>query len=256
MENKDKSIKKGFEIYKVKDGFDSAVKIEHPHLFPLPFKLLICGKSLLSAKSSLIVNLLLKKDGYLNTFKGDNVYLVSPSTEIDTKYKMIQRNLDIPQYNIFEGWEENIMEEWYNDREEDAKEERKETGKVSPILLILDDIGFSGDLKKKQLNGILSKIICNGRHIGISLIITTQKYTQASNCFRENLTAVAVSSCSNAQLETIYEDNSIISRKQFYKIFREATKNKYSWFWIDYVRKSENRYLDTNLMPIPIDLLG
>ena len=249
-------IKKGFKIYKVKDGFDDAVRIKHPILFDLPFKLLICGKSLLSAKSSLIVNMLLKDDGYKNTFKGENIYIISPSTQIDSKYKMIQRNLDIPEYNIFDGWDENIMEEWYNDREQEAIEEREETGKIIPKLLLLDDIGFSGDLKKKQLNGILSKIICNGRHIGISLIITTQKYTQASNCFRENLTAVAVSSCSNSQLETIYEDNSIISRKQFNKIFREATKDKYSWFWISYNNKSEDRYLDTNLIPIPIDLLG
>lgn len=247
---------KGFEIHKVKDGFSNAVHIEHPLLFPLPFKLLICGKSLLSAKSSLVVNLLLKPQGYKDTFKGENVYIISPSTEIDTKYKMLQRNLDIPQYNIFEGWDENIMEEWYDDREKDAIEERKETGKISPVLLLLDDVGFSGDLKKKQLNGILSKIICNGRHIGISIIITTQKYTQASNCLRENLTSLAVSSCSNSQLETIYEDNSIISRKQFYKIFREATKNKYSWFWVSYTNKSQDRYLDTNLIPIPIDLLG
>lgn len=251
-----KNIKKGFEIHKVKDGFDSAVRINHDTLFPLPFKLLICGKSLLSAKSSLVVNLLLKPNGYKDTFKGENIYIVSPSTEIDKKYKMIQRNFDIPEYNIFEGWDDTVMEEWFEDREKDAIEERKETGKISPILLLLDDVGFSGDLKKKQLNGILSKIICNGRHIGISLIITTQKYTQASNCLRENLTSLAVSSCSNSQLETIYEDNSIISKKQFYKIFREATREKYSWFWVDFVRKSEDRYLDTNLNPIPIDLLG
>ena len=248
------SDKKKFEIHKVRDGFDSAVKIDHA-IFPIPFKLLICRKSLLSAKSSLMVNLMLKPEGYLNTFKGDNIFLVCPSTGIDSKYKILQRNLEIPSYNIFSDWDEGVMDSWYSDMEDDAKEEREETGKISPKLLILDDIGFSGDLRSK-LSGVLSKIICNGRHISISLIICTQKYVQASPCFRENLTACAISSCSNSQLELIERDNSIISKKQFNKIFRTATKNKYSWFWIDYVRKSEERYLDTNLQPIPIDLLG
>ena len=68
MDTKDKSKKKGFEIHKVKDKFGS-VRREHELLFPLPFKVLICGKSMLSAKSSLIVNLLLKEDGYKNMFK-------------------------------------------------------------------------------------------------------------------------------------------------------------------------------------------
>lgn len=248
--------KKKFEIHKVKDGFSNAVHIDHPLLFPLPFKLLICGKSLLSAKSSLIVNLLLKPEGYRDIFKGENIYIVSPSTEIDTKYKMIQKNLDIPDFNIFKDWDETIMEELYDDLENESIEEKNETGKISPKLLLLDDIGFSGDLRKKALNGILSKIICNGRHIGLSLIISLQKYTQASPCLRENLTAVAVSSCSNTQLEMIYEDNSIINKKQFIKIFREATKNKYSWFWVNYTNKSEERYLDTNLIPIEIDLMS
>ena len=37
------SDKKKFEIHKVKDKF-GVVRREHATLFPLPFKLLICGK--------------------------------------------------------------------------------------------------------------------------------------------------------------------------------------------------------------------
>jgi|VirMetMinimDraft_7_1064189.scaffolds.fasta_scaffold57619_2 hypothetical protein len=246
------SDKKKFEIHKVKDKF-GVVRREHATLFPLPFKLLICGKSMLSAKSSLIVNLLLKEEGYKNMFKGENIYIINPSSNIDSKFEMIKRNLDIPSYNIFTDYDEGIVTELYNDLEEQGLEELEEHNTIFPKLIIMDDVAADNVYKSKQA-GVMSKLMFNSRHFGCNLILTSQKYSTFSTAARENATAIAVSSCSNKQLELIEQDNNIISKKQFNSIFRKATNEPFTWFFINYHSPAKDRFLDTNFNVIPIDL--
>ena len=236
--------KKNFEIHKVKDDFNNTVKQKH-NLFNLPFKLLIVGKSMIAAKSSLIINLLLKEEGYKDVFKGENVYIINPSFNLDKKNKILQRNMDIPDENIFTEYDEDVLTELYDMLEEQAIEEKEDNGKVEPKLIIMDDVGFSGDLKNKQ-SGVISKLFCNSRHIAINLVITGQRYSQFSTTSRTQATGFFISSCSNKELELIEQEHNIIKKKDFIKIFREATNNPYTWFIINYENPSNERYLDTN----------
>jgi len=251
MEDKSKS-KKGFEIHKVKDKFGS-VRREHELLFPLPFKLLICGKSMLSAKSSLIINLLLKEDGYKNMFKGENIYIINPSSNLDSKFEMLKHNLDIPSHNIFLEYDESIVSELYDDLEKEAEEEMKEHNTIFPKLIIMDDVAY-GNIYKNKKAGIMTKMMFNSRHIGLNLVLTSQKYSTFSTDARENATAILVSSCSNKQLDLIEQDNNIISKKQFNSIFRKSTNEPFTWFIINYHNPAHQRYMDTNFRVIPIDL--
>ena len=57
---------------------------------------------------------------------------------------------------------------------EEVQNKFKENPKTHS-LIILDDVSFSGGLKKK-LNGIIARIFSNGRHINLSCILTSQKY--------------------------------------------------------------------------------
>ena len=247
MENK-----KGFQIHRVKDSFES-MRVPHPLLFPLPFKILICGKSMLSAKSSLIINLLLKKDGYLGYFKGDNTYIVNPSTALDKKFDILRRNMKVPKHNIFLDFDDSILEELYDDIQERVEEDKREGNKVEHSLLILDDVAYTGGLKGKQM-GIITKIAANSRHIGLNLIATSQKYSLFSPTLRENATQIICSSSSLKQIELIYEDNSILPHKEFLHLFLEYTKVPYSWFVIDYSATAENRYKDSNFNVIPTSI--
>ena len=53
------------------------------------------------------------------------------------------------------------------------EEEFQEEKKKQQRLIIFDDVAYSGDLKTKE-TGIISKIVMNGRHAGLSSIFTTQ----------------------------------------------------------------------------------
>ena len=114
-------MSKKLQIYKVKDKSDSYNQ-DHGILFSTPTRLIISGKSQLSGKTSLITNMLARESFYLNTFKGENIYIFSPSVSTDEKLKKIINIKEIPSTNIIEGFDEEILEEIYKNIEEDYKE--------------------------------------------------------------------------------------------------------------------------------------
>ena len=67
---------KNYKILKVRDKTDNYYTTV-PNLFDLPFKLLINGKSQLSGKTTIILNLLLNPEfGYDKLFNGENIFIV------------------------------------------------------------------------------------------------------------------------------------------------------------------------------------
>ena len=238
-------------ILKLRDKTD-AYYTKKPILFDIPFKLIICGKSQLSGKTTILANLLLRKKYYKNDFKGENIFIVSPSLN-QNKMKIIIRQLDIPRSNLFETFDEEVLTEIYSmiqDEYEDAVESNETP---ENYLFVFDDMSFSGVLKGRggaKMHGIVNKMFCNGRHIMLSTILTTQSYVDISTTCRENATGMILFSSSNRQLDQIADDHAHISRKAFRTMFRKATDKKHSFLVINYSNDSEMRYLDSNFKPI------
>jgi hypothetical protein len=232
-------------------------KVSKEHLFNLPMKLLIIGKSELSGKSTLVGNLLMRpfddtdKDGmefYKGDFKGENIYIVNPSLFLDDKWVNIIRAKRVPEGNIYLEFDEDLLTELYKKLEQQYAEE-VELGKVNQKLIIFDDCAYSGDLKSKN-HGILSKMIANGRHIALSTIITSQKYSSINTLVRENATGIILFECSAKQLELVAEDHAIQSKKQFEQMFRTCTREKHTFMVINYSNPIEARFMDSKFEPI------
>ena len=239
----------------VKDNLAS-YKIAKETLFDLPFRLLLSGKSLIAGKSTVILNLLLRpfdgtdKDGaefYKNDFEGKNIYIVNPSLHYDEKFATLIKAKAIPDANVFTEFNEEEMTELYNRLAENYEDE-KATGKIIPKLIILDDCAFDGSLKAHN-NGIISRMFCNGRHIGLSVIVTAQKYSQVSTTARENASGLILFESSAKQRELISDDHAIV-KKDFDRMFREATKEKHSFLCINYSNPIESRFMNSNFEPI------
>ena len=178
-------MKSKYSILKVRDKND---KYYTPvdKLFDVPFRVLINGKSQLSGKTTVILNMLLNPAfGYDKMFEGSDIYIVS-NNKLDNKLAMMADKLDIPEDNRFE-YDEDYLEILYDDMEESFLDETSEGGKPQNRLIIFDDCGYSGSLKNKQ-SGIISKMICNGRHLCLSQIYTSQRFSQVSTTLRTNLT--------------------------------------------------------------------
>jgi hypothetical protein len=235
---------KHLEIYKVIDKADSYYT-KKDLIFDLPLRIGIIGASQRSGKSSIIVNLVCRDEFYNKDFKGENIYIISPSIENDLKLKKMIEVKDIPDHNLFTEYDEGVLEELYNMLAEDYKNS-VESGEVpTNKLIIFDDMSYSGALKNKT-HGIISKLFCNGRHILVSTLLTSQKYSDLLTTCRENLNGAILFSCSNKQLDLIEQDHNFLkNKKMFNDMFRDATKEKHSFFVVNYTN-GEDLYQDSN----------
>ena len=242
-------MSKSYKILKVRDKNDTYyTPIER--LFDIPFKILINGKSQLSGKTTIILNLLLNPVfGYDKLFDGDDIHIIS-NNKLDNKLAMMCDKLDIPDDNRQE-FDEDYLEVLYNDIEEEFMESVAEGSKPKNKLIIYDDCGYSGSLRSYNKGNIIDKMICNGRHLNLSQIYTSQRFSQCSTCLRTNLTGAIMFSTSMKELELIAEDfNYTENKKQFIKMFRKETKEPRSFMVINFSNKPAEMYLDTEFNPI------
>lgn len=242
-------MSKQYQILKIKDKTDSYYT-DVPGLFDVPMRLLVCGRSQLSGKTTIILNLLANPDfPYHKLYKGENIYIVS-NNKLDNKLDMLANRLDIPEGNIT-MYDEDYLELLYQTMEEEFLEE-VEMGKPKNRLIIFDDVGYSGSLKNKNA-GIISKMICNGRHLNLSQIFTCQKFSQCSTTLRTNITGGIFFGTSMRELESISEDfNYFDNRKSFITMFRENTKKPRSFLAVNFSKglNPEDMYYDMNFQPI------
>jgi hypothetical protein len=237
------------QIYKVKDTADKHYTKMTNGLFNIPFRILIIGGTM-GGKSNMTTNLILQPDMYNSYFEGDNIYIVSPSMENDEKLQHIKNAKDIPDENIFDMYDDEILMELYSHIEEQYNESIKNKEKVKNSLIIMDDCGFSGNLRAKNKGSAINKIFMNGRHINLSCIVCNQYYSQTAPAIRSNSNGIICFSLSMKQLKLIEDDHNYISTKKFQEIFSKATEEPHSFFIINYSMPKSQMYLDKNFKPI------
>ena len=238
--------KQKFKIHKAKDGFDKVVK-QHDTLFPLPMKMLLISKSQVGCgKSNIILNLLVKPQGYRDFFKPENIYIFNPS-QIDKKMSMMIEQLEIPKFNIFDEFDDGLLNELLDNITDQTLDEVENKEPISQKLIILDDCSFGNKLKTKVKNSAVSRLFSNGRHLGCSVVLTAQQHTALPTSARENCTVVICGNCSNRQLDSLADDiNMLQNKKQFVKMFRDTTKERHSFMVADFCRKTNEMYLNSN----------
>lgn len=238
-------MKKPIQIYKVKDPAEKFY-IDKGNMFDLPMRLLCVGKSYNSGKTNLLTNLLLQDDKrlYRNNFKGDDIYIFSGSLNTDNKMKTIIKELDIPEDNLFDEFDDDLLDALLDNIQEEFEDEKKHS------LIVLDDLSFNGQLKGKTF-GALARMFSNGRHFGCSVCLTAQRYCDILTTCRENASGCILFNCSDRQLETICNDNNYIGdNKQFKKMFRTVTKAKHSFLCVNYSNDAKDMYMNHNFEPV------
>ena len=242
-------MSKTYKILKVRDKNDSYYT-PVDRLFDLPFRLLINGKSQLSGKTSVIMNLLLNPQfGYEKMFDGDDIYIIT-NNKLDNKLKMLMDKLDIPEGNHME-FDEDMLKILYEDIEEEFMEDVGEGSKPKNKLMIIDDVAYSGGLKNYSKRNIIDRLVCNGRHALISTIFTSQKYSQTSTCLRTNISGAILFGTNAKEVDLIADDMSYYEKKKdFIKMFRETTKIPRSFLVVNYSNPPEELYLNTEFEPI------
>ena len=239
-----------FEILKMRDKTDSFYTKKND-LFDLPFRLAVVGKSFLSGKTTLIMNLLLREKYYKNDFLGENIYIIS-NNKADNKIKILMEEKDVPDVNHM-SYDESHLMCLYEYLEEQFIQTVEDDEKPPNILIYIDDVGYSSAIKNNS--GFMNLLACNSRHLNISVVVAIQKYTtQLSTTYRNNLSGLIVFNTSTKEALSIAEDHNYNHEtKNWMKAFRENTKEKNSFFVVNYSNEIDKRYMDKNFKPIKIE---
>ena len=178
-----------------------------------------------SGKTYLIVQMLMNEDLYFQQY--DKIFIISPSLA-DINDNNLFDLLGLPRKQLFDKFEDKII-----DKIMKAKRKKPE----EQWLLVADDCIGEAEFKNSELARILSY---NGRHLGISFWITSQKATAGSTAIRTNADqSIFFSPRSMNEIEALYRDSAIngITKKQFVKLLTDATRERYGFLNINYVDK-------------------
>tara|TARA_R110002072_G_scaffold248381_1_gene407403 strand:- start:35 stop:760 length:726 start_codon:yes stop_codon:yes gene_type:complete len=238
------------KILKVRDVNDSYyTKLKD--IFDIPMRLLIVGKSQLSGKTNLILNLLLRNEFYRDKYDGENIFIIT-NNKLDNKLKILRKEKDIPDENVM-PFDEDDLEDLYDQLEEEFIDDVADKKKPSNKLIIFDDVAYSGGLKNKTA-GVISKIVMNGRHANISSIFTTQKFSLVQTGVRSNVTGAILFNTSQKELELMSDDyNYLENKKEFIKIFRKTTEKKNSFMVVNFTNDKPDMYMDSEFKPIQMN---
>lgn len=170
-----------------------------------------------SGKTYFIVQNLLNTELYFQEF--DKIFLFTPSIADDDIYNL----LGLPDRQIFTEFDEKKLMKLINKKKPEDE-----------WLFIFDDMISDNDFKNAKLSKLLAY---NGRHMGISVIVSSQKSTAGSTAIRTNADACVIwRPRSHNELESLYRDNAIncMTKKEFERLVMETTKEQYSFIYINY----------------------
>mgnify|MGYP003136103491 CR=1 FL=1 len=223
------------QILKLKDNTDSFVKRKNK-TFDLPMRVLLSGKTGMG-KTNILSNFLLNdnKEFYRKDFDPENIFIFSNSLEGDNKLKIIIRELDIPEENLYKKYDEEVVEVIYDMLMENYNEAIEEGEKPKHSLMIFDDVSFDGSLKGKEKESQMNRIFMNGRKFLISTLATAQKYSSFGTGLRENASGLLLGKSSNKQLDLIEQDHNYLkNKKDFRDMYLDNTKDKHDFLVINY----------------------
>lgn len=203
-----------------------------------------------SGKSNLIVNLLTRPEFYGRTNPDnpktqyfDLIFLFSPTAKNDDLPKYLQipdsrtydSNFDAPLDHIIET-QKNIIE-------------KEGIDKAPKILILFDDI----QSQKKFMNSPnFTKMFIQNRHHGISTWVACQSFTRLPRILRLQANGLFIFPSSGSETEILAQEFTPphVKKRTFEKLIQHATKERFSFLFINMNEPPETRYrknLDTIL---------
>ena len=114
-------------------------------------------------------------------------------------------------------------------------------GRERKILIVFDDM-IADMINNKKLNPIVTELFIGGRKLNISIVFITQSYFKVPKDVRLNSTHFFIMKILNKrELQQIaLNHSSDIDFKDFMKIYKECTKEPYSFLVNDTTLQSDN----------------
>lgn len=179
----------------------------------MPFGMALCGKKK-SGKNHLLLRMLLDYSCLRGRF--EDITIVSPTFRLS--FHTCWNKLDPSGIRVFETFDEKFVDDFLEYQTLNSKKHS---------LLIIDDCS---EMLRKIPVTKLGLIFQNHRHIALSFIHCAQKVTQMPTQERSSLdTIVCFGSASFQEREALWRESSAIPRKEFFKLFSQATEKEHSF---------------------------
>jgi hypothetical protein len=172
-------------------------------------------------KSSLLIKMLLHKK--LLKGKFDQVIIINPTYNLDTKYHVINFTQVHTTFTI------DTLHEI-----EEAISKQVETNPDYQTLLVFDDCVSSPEFKSNQYDHPLNHFALNGRHLNISMIFLSQRYTGLSQIIRTQLDyLILFNPFNHSEKEAVYEEYGKGVKKDFFNFLDDVFKEPYDFLVVD-----------------------
>lgn len=180
-----------------------------------------------SGKSYLLIQMLLSKDCFKGKF--DEVIIINPTIDYDEKYKVVKFS------RVYREFSTELLDSLITEFEERKKENSKYN-----VLLILDDCISQTDFKNNMANHPLNTMAVNGRHIGLSLVILSQKWSAISSYIRVQLDYIILFEFKNQyEIDALYKEYGEGCKEEFKKLLADVYTKRHDTLLIDNI---ENKY--------------
>ena len=196
-----------------------------------------------SGKTVALISMLL--DQY-RTASGESVwerlFVFSPSVLIDDAWKPVIKFIEDEmgvnmerEKVLFDTWDEGALRTIIEQqRKLTAKTKQLGYKKLYGVAVIVDDFSDQPELHKKNGEGALDTLLCRGRHLQISTILSCQKLRVVSNCIRVNLQFLCIWRLRNAlEIQAVIENlSALLPKDELLSIYQEATREPYSFLFV------------------------
>ena len=202
-------------------------------------------------KSVLLANLISKV--YRGCF--ERIYILSPSIDVDSTWVPVKKYIE-DVMKVKETDDEKLYFSDYNPDDLEKiistqsklilQQKKQKDTKLYSVLVVVDD--FADDPIFSRHSKLLHSLFTRGRHNSISTIVSTQKFTAIAPIIRVNATFLIVYRLRNSKdLETFLEElSAMLPRKELIELYQLATKEPYSFLYINLVAKTLNNMFYIN----------
>jgi hypothetical protein len=201
-----------------------------------------------SGKTLLVQNMLM--DIFANTY--ERAFIFSPTIHSDHTWEPVKRFLrktkKIPEEEelFFETFDVEKLSAIIEQQKQIINYEKAHNFvKLHQIFVVVDDFGYSEATMKGKEGENLKKLFLMGRHFGINVIVSIQKFNLASTVMRTQATSIFYFKArSQIDLDAFIESQSALvpgGRKQMLEIYRAATSEPYSFLTVDLLTKDPNK---------------
>jgi hypothetical protein len=201
----------------------------HPLLPKPPFYLLMVAPSGVG-KTTLLMNMICKKEYYGGKFQEDHVLVWTTTKDLDPTWSSPWLKGVVDRDNIFDSFAQDHLQEVV-----DHIKTEREQGEHAPYLFIFDDMITEGICSTNPwMVGMLEKLSMWGRHVGISTIILSQKYNMISKKIRlrDTIDWIIFKVSKEEEKEICEEQSGRLDKLQFQHIYQHATNQKYGFLHI------------------------